>query len=431
MSDMISHPMNPPGSGCAPLLRFRAAGFTNTGVDVPYAIMDGSPVCEYEVGRRTASEVLQMLATDVSAFAQASLGLTPPFEGAPFLGRNVRRMPGNPDLICTRITARPFEEGRPADYFVTDGLSLTEPDGWFETYSRHALVTVEYNTDDGNEPFADEMGRNEPETFTEAKWTIGGEFLNVGHQNSYWVTSHRDDIIDGMDFYPSGSGYTFYDIDPTKTEVDQIDPRNFAANYVNFSIATVQEQNNDFDVPRSVVIPLKEWTVTWRHVFHVPWATIQRIQGKVNESVMALFDFAPVECVLFTGATVTPEQARTPDGRKMYTVEYHFMEKQIWDIMKKPDDGDAAATIAKTYVILGWNHYWRPSATGDGGEFQRLVNRLENPGAGDGPYRRANFHELFQPVKPIFTPHVDAPNMMTNRIGRDSTERGRAPVTSF
>lgn len=429
MVDMTSASLEPDTQG-APSLDFSAPGFGSAAINVRYAIMAGSPVVEYEVGRRTASEVLMMQAENVSPFAQASLGMRVPFPNAPFLGRNVRRMPGNPDLICTRVTARPFEEGRPADYFFTDGLSINNPDRWFETYSRHALVTVEYNTDDGQEPFADSMEDGAPETFTSAKWTIGGEFLNVGHQNSYWVTTHRDDIIDGMDFYPSGSGYTFIDIDPAEPEIDQIHPQAFVLNHVPFSVATVQEQNNDFDVPRSVVLPIKEWTITWRHVFDVPWITIQRLQGKVNSSCMKVFNFSPIECMLFTGATVTEEQMPAPNGRRMYTIEYHFMEKQIWDTMKKPDDGNADAVLAKTYVILGWNHYWRPSATGDGGEFQRLVNRLDNPGAGDGPYSRGDFSELFKKAAG-FQPHPTAPNVLANRQARDSVERGRTPVTSY
>lgn len=388
----------------APALRFSAAGYPPSGSlpfaeRVRYAVMAGSPVIEFEPGRRSATEVYMMNSTSLATFANMSLGLSVPWTDAPFLMRNRRSMPGNPDLLTARITARPMED-RPADPFVTDNLTTFDANQYAQTYSRFMLVTIEYSSDWVNDAVRSTPRTNvckgKPETYTTQKNAIGGEFLNIPGQGCKWATVNKK-AFGPPNTRNQGTGFSFINIpvnaaqqfdEDELTNADAIKyvpfGRRVAANGTDIETGAVMTEHvADAGISFPRVIAIREWTITWRHVFSVPWMTINRMLGKVNGTRMNIFQRAPEEAVLFTGGTISEEPLKAWDGRALYTVEYHFIEKTLWELYDSE----------KYYAVLGWNHFWRPKANANGGEFQRLI---VNATTGEGPYRTGDFLKLFE-----------------------------------
>ena len=404
-------------------------------------------------------------ATDLHRFVHHCIGLQLPFLDAPFLARNKRRMPGNPDMIAKRVTARPFEE-RPGDPFLTDGMYDESLTSYFRTYSRHYAVTVEYSTDD-QEPNIERMQKSYPETFTTASHTVGGEFLKIKNSGiNSWASVNLKETADETRTLPAGSGFNFIiddflagaPIGGNRVISEKLtDPRNviqvpwgyvadntFGDITAADTILTPRVTDANLDFPR--VMSLREWTVRWRHVFRIPWMTINRLLGKVNEFKTVidvpvnivrpeapiyppvnrifgyltdptgpLFSHAPGETVLFTGATVTEESLKGWDGRRLWTVDYHFVEKTIWEPYSQSTE---------YYAIMGWNHFWNATAFENAGAFQRLVVNL-NTGA--GPYQAADLSKLFEFEGPDRNPHPGVGDQMEVKLNRDRAERGRRP----
>ncbi len=434
-----------PGFYPAPPMRFTAIGYDPVSgalnsQKVKYAVMAGSPAVEFDASRRSATEVYMIHSWDLSDFAQLSLGLVVPWPDAPFLVRCRRAMPGNPDLLTVRITARPMEE-RPADPFATDSLATEQ---YWQTYSRYLLVTIEYATEDmldpGDTVNAQVVIKDHPATFTVQKKTIGGEFINLPAKNTRWLTTEKK-AHGPPDVRPQGAGFNFINISGGSTLLDYVnlstddlialsDPRKVIwvpqnsrvkADGIHVEVGAVDSPDNAIAAnlyPK--VIALTEWTICWRHVFSVPWQSINRMLGKVNGNRMPLFAEAPEETVLFTGGTVSKEPLRTWDGRNLFTIEYHFIEKKLWDLHKAEN----------YFAVLGWNHFWRSDATTQGGQFQRLV---VDKATLDGPYQQADFRRLFEADDyfsfedgiDAFEPHpANGVPSQQAKTARDGTERG-------
>lgn len=420
-----------PGTKGAPPLQYAAPGirlpFALVGPNldpgaVPYSVLAGSPILTYGPESRGASEQLLMLSKDVGQFACGAIGLFRPDIRIPFLLRYKRRYPGNPDLICSAISAEPFEPGRPADPFLVDVPAL-EAELHSAAFSRHMIVTVEYTGDDP-EPDPDDFVFDMPETFTEIRITIGAEFLNVGHQDSAFAdygqgeganVGHGFNVLQGNPGPIERFGFN----NPEDAIFILFDPNGFVI------------ANNDFDVPASFLVPSREFTIVWRHVFDPPWQTMAKTTGKINATVMPLFFNAPQETVLFIGASVTREPIRSPDGQVLYTVEYQFVEKSIrvFDNDDPPDDTN------REQYILGWNHFWRPAGNkqentnkpasgknviGSQGRFMRLILDRET---GRGVYREADFSKLFI-ADQIVARFDHDPDNRENRNAEAAAERG-------
>lgn len=132
----------------------------------------------------------------------------------------------------------------------------------------------------------------------------------------------------------------------------------------------------------------------------------------------ALFNYAPGETILFTGATVTEESLKGWDGRKLWTVDYHFVEKAIWERYSQKTE---------YYAVMGWNHFWNAYARQKAGAFERLVI---DQATGAGPYRTADLSVLFLYEPFNRNDHPSPATQMATKISRDRGERGSLPRTT-
>lgn len=410
-----------PGDVGAPPLRFRALGTDLLGGvnrAMPYAILSDSPQLSWTAADRTCSETYLMLARDVVAFANQAIGLEKPWPDAPFLMRWKRKYPGNPDMILSRMHARPAEP-RPADPCLTDPGIGFDTDAGYDKYSRHMVVTLEYSTSDVIEPGFGEGIRDQPQTFTEVKWTSSAEFLNVAQQNTFFIgTNPNNDDHGGFQYRASSPDPNWRDNDNILTIVPLTQARLDTA-----------KTNTTFEIAHSQIIGIREWTVIWRHVYAIPNAAIRNAKGKVNSTIMPLFDSAYPETVLFTGETVTEEPMRSPTGRRLYTIEYKFLEKQIRIEELNPVQvgGGEQSILLK---ILGWNHFWRAAKDAKSGAWERLVidkNADVTTNFYDqSPYKLYDFLKLFQPPTHGFTPEPGSLAALSARQARSNLERGTA-----
>lgn len=130
----------------------------------------------------------------------------------------------------------------------------------------------------------------------------------------------------------------------------------------------------------SLRVPLVEHHLTWHRVISPPWQAIRECIGTVNN---AMFLGAAAETVLLDGAKADREFLRIDgfaNAELAWRIRYTFRERAV-------KTGASA--------IVGWNHSYR-SLPIDDPDWDRLVD-----GAGNRPYRAADFTRLFEFETPI------------------------------
>lgn len=454
-TNLVNAPLNnADGEFHAPALEFVAPSSGSpavAGTECRYTVLPDSPSITWTDKDRSATETYLMRSEQVPAFAHKAIGLQIPFEGAAFFMRHKRRMPGFPNLVATRISARPFEPGRPADPFLTSAL-IADPDlepSFYQSYSRFMQVTIEYSTEvtePGIEDLTGPITYRDVEQYTEVKTTVAAEFMTLGQQNTYWVP------IVGAN---SGGFTKVLHVPAADRNNWHLDIRNHE--YVTLTAAEVAEanRNQSYELANATAIPTVERTIIWRHVWEINYDAILNNLGRVNSETakadnpgnwqprflapsskpwqMPFLNDAPPETVLFIGATITREPMAAPDGAPLFTIEFRFAEKQI-RVFVDPTTGALSPIGTGVFTpeapaelrILGWNHYWQSASSTTGGTWKRLIINKDTL---ESPYKFGNFLRMFTrgvDVNARYSAGQAAADFTMAR-NRDTAERGQDP----
>ena len=232
-----------------------------------------------------------------------------------FPGRK-RTMPGNGYLISRRLRFESIDTGLPSDFWSYDSGAPAA------TYESLCRCTIEYETGQAQ----DEINPEDPTTFLEHSITAGGEFLIIPPTNINWGENG-------------------------------------------------EEQNKGHQAPVTKILPTIEHTLNWRYVRNPPWSTIRNQLGTLNDAVLAIFNDAPAETVMFM--SVQAEQKYTTGGIKPWSMSYKFSERNV------TDDGEQD---------IGWNHAYNPTKPG----FQRLKRKKTADNSLADLYDQSDFSELFK-----------------------------------
>ncbi len=250
-------------------------------------------------------------------------------------------LPGLPDMMCTGIKFKSFDDGLPIDPFGFD------PDASSTTYYSVVEVTVEYG------PALPIPNNNDPLTFLEISASSSAEYINTTAPKAMWQEVSRNTL-------------NRPDAEPPVLREKPLLPDDLGA----------KTPVKDPTIPITIIIPKTEWTVKWNQV---PYAyfkdlMIKRLrwcQGKVNDTNFELFFGAYQETVLFESYSFKQHNSwrNSTIGYPSMDVEMKFIEKHIlWD--------------GKT---RGWNDVWDPK-TG----WKRLLIDGINP-----VYASRNLLEIF------------------------------------
>lgn len=125
-------------------------------------------------------------------------------------------------------------------------------------------------------------------------------------------------------------------------------------------------RTSDGDITVGKVIPTVERNMNWSRVPTVPWTAIRNCIGKLNNAV---FLGAPIETVLFIGATITGTRNVGTAAATLYSLDYKFSEKPT-----------------------NWNKFFRPTT----GLFEYIKFGVD-PGT-EYVYNKANLSTLFYPA---------------------------------
>lgn len=132
------------------------------------------------------------------------------------------------------------------------------------------------------------------------------------------------------------------------------------ANSVRWESQAVGEHIETEDVQAGKLIPTIEHAMTFHRVTSIPWAAIRDNIGCVN---IATYESIPAECLLFLGAEVS--FVFSTDGTQVWTLEYHFSERNIRWSDSTEAAGESSASSSEGFIAtgppFGWNHFWRPS----------------------------------------------------------------------
>lgn len=374
---------------------------------LPYNVAPGSPTFDFsQDAGSTAQETYIMRAQDMGLAVATCLPHANSLEAAainyPGTLRRYRSLPGNPLFLCKRASAEPFDPGKSIDPYETDPDRVAIPppqfpQPWLDRYGHLIKLTLHYEYD----PFRQrDFDFFDPRTFTEISSSIGGEFLNIGQQATRFVP------------VPS-SGFTLIEASP-----DDFDQVNNPANwrFVDIVPADITQPNADFDCPLTMVIANTEYSVVWPDVWDPPWMNIKQVLGKINDAPLPWLNNAAQETVLFLGASAKQQPGTTYEGERLWTLEYKFVEKRIM-LLTTYQQG-------LRWLILTWNHFWRPRpdpklpADQQKGNFAFLVLNA----TGEPLYKTLDF------MRYLFKRDRQGPGNMPKLQLRHNTERGMVPA---
>lgn len=362
---------------------------------VPFAVYENSPSLKYSPTNATGDAKFIIQSSDIEPFASEVFPV--PYFNA--MGQIVippkMRFPGIPTLVASEISFDALDQTKPLNINLFDTSS---PEG---TYGDLVIATVSFETvtnepGDGSDGSGDpEMDPGDPTTFLEHTVNVGGEFLTLNSPNDLWEneggSGQAPPNEQSAEEAQQQQQITYTINDDLADQLQQIlktqDPAAIpGANPKGKKL----EENRDFRIPRTIVFPLMEHSLTWRECVDPPWHDIRACLGKVNDRQLAfLFDAVP-ETVLFLGVSAKQEYTARRGVpyvmRRPWTMTFKFSERHLEYVDHRPD-----IPIEKMVTVVGWNHFWRTGDKERPSRWERLVNSL-----GERAYSSVNFERMFR-----------------------------------
>jgi len=266
----------------------------------------------------SATEEILIQASDLGAFVSEILPAPIIFMGM-LIYPTRRRFPGAPWLVADTVTWTAFDDVKPIDPFGSDSGAPED------TYDKFLKVTINYVTSPQNDQDQDP---NDPTTFLQVSTSAAGHYLHGELRGA---------------------------VDEDGEEI------------------------REPDVPNMVTETIIEWNLVWPQIpgdffRDTLMDRLRKAAGKVNSTVMRLFNDAPKHTLLFTSfdhqESYTWREGRI--GKSPIQLTMKFTEKNFEDVDGKNITHD---------------HYWIPSK----GWKKITIN-------GKDPYPETDFNNLFKPT---------------------------------